>query len=81
MVLGLTEVDLEAVFCHNGVSMQPQTVSDWAVSIAQPFDTLSVSERLGLMLLISRLVRVSTTAIERKDATNSLLVEDITRPS
>lgn len=60
MVLGPEEVDLDAVFGDNSIGTQVTTVSQWVASIVLPYDDLGVPERLGLMLLIGRLVRVSS---------------------
>lgn len=59
MVLGPEEVDLDTVFGDNSIGTQVTTVSQWVASIVLPFDDLGVPERLGLMLLIGRLIRVS----------------------
>lgn len=62
MVLGLEEVDLDTVFGDGSIGTQVTTVFQLVASILSPYDDLDAPERLGLMLLVGRLVRVSSTS-------------------
>ena len=58
-VFGTTEIDLDSVFTVQDFQTQPATVSQWVASFLRASDVLGVPERLGLMLLFGRLIRVS----------------------
>jgi len=58
MVLGPREVDLDAVFGDLDCARPNNTVSRWVAEVVLPFDDLGVPERLGLMLLFCRFIRV-----------------------
>jgi hypothetical protein len=57
-VLGCDAVDMEGLFTDECPTAQPLTVSRWVAQVALRFDTLGVPERLGLMLLCTRYLKV-----------------------
>lgn len=58
MVLGPDPVDIDGIFTDGCPTTQPLTVSQWVAQVASRFDTLGVPERLGLVLLCTRYVKV-----------------------
>jgi hypothetical protein len=61
VVFGTAEVDLDSIFTSKGSDPSPANVSGWVANLLQPFDDLGVPERLGLMLLLGRLLTVYIT--------------------
>jgi len=58
MVMGVDIVETSGIFTDEYQIAQPATISQWVALVASRFDSLGVPERLGLMLLCGRYLRV-----------------------
>lgn len=58
MIMGPDTIELDGIFTDGCLTLQPLTISRWVAQVASRFDTLGVPERLGLMLLCTRYLRV-----------------------